>query len=154
MEKHLQKLLIIGPKFVFSVLAWLPKWPKNRNPEPTKSPLMQDWLFRLGLVIVSLQCSYNAIQVKSLDKISFKPSWWLFLTYVDPRCWPRWDQRKWVHAPTYLLLPLGKQGSKWGDFHLAMGLFNHEKGAIWQSHLAAQKEGVVTAIIFSNHKTS
>ena len=34
------------------------------------------------------------------------------------------------------------------------GVFNHEKGAIWQSHLAAQKEGVVTAIIFSNHKTS
>ena len=33
------------------------------------------------------------------------------------------------------------------------GVFNHEKGAIWQSHLAAQKEGVVTAIIFSNHKT-
>ena len=34
------------------------------------------------------------------------------------------------------------------------GVFNHEKGTIWQSHLAAQKEGVVTAIIFSNHKTS
>ena len=34
------------------------------------------------------------------------------------------------------------------------GVFNHEKGAIWQSHWAAQKEGVVTAIIFSNHKTS
>ena len=34
------------------------------------------------------------------------------------------------------------------------GVFNNEKGAIWQSHLAAQKEGVVTAIIFSNHKTS
>ena len=34
------------------------------------------------------------------------------------------------------------------------GVFNHEKGAICQSHLAAQKEGVVTAIIFSNHKTS
>ena len=33
------------------------------------------------------------------------------------------------------------------------GVFNHEKGAIWQSHLAAQKEGVVTTIIFSNHKT-
>ena len=32
-------------------------------------------------------------------------------------------------------------------------LFNHEKGAIWQSHLAAQKEGVVATIIFSNHKT-
>ena len=25
------------------------------------------------------------------------------------------------HAPTYLLLPLGKRGSKWGDFHWAMG---------------------------------
>ena len=59
-----------------------------------------------------------------------------------------------VMAPTYLLNPLGKRGSKWGDFHWAMGVFNHEKGAIWQSHLAAQKEGVVTAIIFSNHKTS
>ena len=33
------------------------------------------------------------------------------------------------------------------------GVFNHEKGTIWQSHLAAQKEEVVTAIIFSNHKT-
>ena len=34
------------------------------------------------------------------------------------------------------------------------GVFNHKKGAIWQSHLSAQKEGVVTAIVFSNHKTS
>ena len=34
------------------------------------------------------------------------------------------------------------------------GVFNHEKGAIGQSHLEAQKEGAVTAIIFSNHKTS
>ena len=33
------------------------------------------------------------------------------------------------------------------------GMFNHEKGAILQSHLAAQKEGVVPTIIFSNHKT-
>ena len=33
-------------------------------------------------------------------------------------------------------------------------VFNYERGAICQSHLAAQKEGVVTAIIFSNHKTS
>ena len=56
-------------------------------------------------------------------------------------------------APTYLLLPLGKWGSKWGDFHGQWGVFNHEKGAIWQSHLAAQKEGVVSTIIFSNHKT-
>ena len=54
-------------------------------------------------------------------------------------------------APTYLLLPFGKRGS------ISIGqwdVFNHEKGAIWQSHLAAQKEGVVTAIIFSNHETS
>ena len=58
-------------------------------------------------------------------------------------------------APAYLLLPLGKWGLKWGDFHWAIngGVFNHEKGAIWQSHLVAQKEGVVTTIIFSNHKT-
>ena len=33
------------------------------------------------------------------------------------------------------------------------GVFNHEKGAIWQSYFAVQKEGVVTTIIFSNHKT-
>ena len=33
------------------------------------------------------------------------------------------------------------------------GMFHHEKGAIWQSHLAAQKEGVVTTIFYSNHKT-
>ena len=26
-----------------------------------------------------------------------------------------------VMAPTYLLLPLGKWGSKWGHFHWAMG---------------------------------
>ena len=42
----------------------------------------------------------------------------------------------------------------WVIFIGQWGVFNHEKGAIWQSHLAAQKEGVVTAIIFSNHKTS
>ena len=53
--------------------------------------------------------------------------------------------------------PIAQMGLKMGWFQLGNGvclLFNHEKGAIWQSHLAAQKEGVVTAIIFSNHKTS
>ena len=30
-------------------------------------------------------------------------------------------QRVSDNAPTYLLLPLGKWGSKWGDFHWAMG---------------------------------
>ena len=33
----------------FSVLAWLPKWPKNRNPEPPKAPWCKishlDWRF-------------------------------------------------------------------------------------------------------------
>ena len=33
------------------------------------------------------------------------------------------------------------------------GVFNHEKGAISQSHLATQIEGVVTSIIFPDHKT-
>ena len=33
------------------------------------------------------------------------------------------------------------------------GVFNHENGAIWQSHLAAQKEGVATTITLSIHKT-
>ena len=47
-------------------------------------------------------------------------------------------------APTYLLLPLDKWGSKRGDSIGQWGMFNHEKGAIWQSHLAAQKEGFVT----------
>ena len=35
-----------------------------------------------------------------------------------------------ILAPMYLLLPLRKWGSKWGDFHWAMSVFNHEKGAI------------------------
>ena len=26
-----------------------------------------------------------------------------------------------TYAPTYLILPLGKRGLKWGDFHWAMG---------------------------------
>ena len=33
------------------------------------------------------------------------------------------------------------------------GVFSHEKGAILQPNLAAQKGGVVTTIIFSNNKT-
>ena len=37
-KKHPQKLLIIGPNFFFSVLAQLPKRPKNRNPVPPKAP--------------------------------------------------------------------------------------------------------------------
>ena len=37
-KNHPQKLLIIGPDPFFSVLAWLPKWPKNINPLPPKAP--------------------------------------------------------------------------------------------------------------------
>ena len=45
-------------------------------------------------------------------------------------------------------------GLKIGWFPLGNGVFfNHEKGAIWQSYSAAQKEGVVTTIIFSKQKT-
>ena len=31
-------------------------------------------------------------------------------------------------------------------------MFSHEKGVIFEPNLAAQKVGVVTTIIFSNHK--
>ena len=62
-------------------------------------------------------------------------------------------ERELVYAPTYVLLPLVKWGWN-GVISIGQwGIFNHEKGAIWQSHLAAQKEGVVNTIIFSNHKT-
>ena len=37
MKNLSQKLLIISPQN-FSVLAWLPKQPKNRNPVPPKAP--------------------------------------------------------------------------------------------------------------------
>jgi hypothetical protein len=58
-------------------------------------------------------------------------------------------------APTYLLLVSHwANGARNGVISIGQwDVFNHKKGAIWQSHLAAQKEGVVTTIIFSNHKT-
>ena len=59
-----------------------------------------------------------------------------------------------MKAPTYLLLPSGNRAQNGVISIVQWGVFNHEKGAIWQSHLAAQKEGVVTGIIFYNHKTS
>ena len=47
-----------------------------------------------------------------------------FFTYVTKTCanlttYSRKPEN--YNAPTYLLLPLGKWGSKWGDFHWAMG---------------------------------
>ena len=43
---------------------------------------------------------------------------WIFL-YLNPLRFTSHLRNK---APTYLLLPLGKWGSKWGDFHWAMGV--------------------------------
>ena len=37
------------PTFFFSILAWLPKRPKKQKSRTPKSPLMQDWVFRLGI---------------------------------------------------------------------------------------------------------
>ena len=58
-----------------------------------------------------------------------------------------------THCPNVSATPIGQIGLEMGWFPLDNEVRNHEKGAIWQSHLAAQKEGVDTAIIFSNHKT-
>ena len=50
MKKPPSKVAHNRPRPFFSVLARLPKRPKNRNPVHTaKSPLMQDWVFRLGM---------------------------------------------------------------------------------------------------------
>ena len=51
----------------------------------------------------------------------------LLTTYLPP-CWHLWWnfftitlENLYNFAPMYLLLPLAKRGSKWGDFHWAMG---------------------------------
>ena len=49
-------------------------------------------------------------------------------------CYSHWEKGAWNGA-----ISIGQRG-----------VFIYEKSAIWQSHLAAQKEGVVTAIIFSH----
>ena len=52
------------------------------------------------------------------------------------------------------IAPIGQMGLELRWFPLGNGgVFNHDKDAIWQSHLTAEKEGVVNTIIFSNHKT-
>ena len=60
-----------------------------------------------------------------------------------------------AYCPNVSATPIGAMGLKMGWFPVDNGVcLIMKKGAIWQSHLAAQKEGVVTDIIFSNHKTS
>ena len=48
-----QKLLIIGPTPFFSILARLPKRPEKQKSRTPKSPLLQDWVFRLGVPSIS-----------------------------------------------------------------------------------------------------
>ena len=50
-RKHEKNALIISQDFFFSVPAWLPKRPKKQKSHTTKSPLMQDWVFRLGSIL-------------------------------------------------------------------------------------------------------
>ena len=38
MKKPPSKVAHNRPRFLFSLLAWLPKRPKNRNPVPPKAP--------------------------------------------------------------------------------------------------------------------
>ena len=51
MKKTPSKVAHNWPPTFFYVLARLPKRPKNRNPVPPKAPLMQDWVFRLGVLL-------------------------------------------------------------------------------------------------------
>ena len=102
------------------------------------------------LIITSVMIFINLFFSFVLPSNSFCQTWNLLATLIiqigKKNVRKMSTSAKRVSAPMYLLLPLGKWGSKWG-------VFNHEKGAIWQSHLATQKEGVVTTIIFSNHKS-
>ena len=48
-KKHPQKLLIIGPQLFFYVLASpAAQMAHKQKSRTTKSPLIQDWVFRLG----------------------------------------------------------------------------------------------------------
>ena len=62
--------------------------------------------------------------------------------------------KRWFRSYTSIYYSQWANGAQNGVISIGQwSVFNHQKGAIWQSHLAAQKEGVLTAIIFSNHKT-
>ena len=70
---------------------------------------------------------------------------------MDENYFLRWSLN--MTRPQRICYSLRANGARNGVISIGQwGVFNHEKGVIWQSHLAAQKEGVVTTIIFSNHK--
>ena len=52
-KKRPQKLLIIGPDLFFSTGLAAQTAQKQKSFHTTKSPLMQDWIFRLGLLCIS-----------------------------------------------------------------------------------------------------
>jgi len=55
MKKHHSKLLIIGLQFLFSLLAQLPKRPKNRNPVTPKVPKCRTGYLDWGYCNVSAE---------------------------------------------------------------------------------------------------
>ena len=55
-------------------------------------------------------------------------------------------------GPMYLLLTLGKWGSKWGDFHWAMGCVYSWKRCHLTVQFGSSKRGSCYTIICSNHK--
>ena len=59
-----------------------------------------------------------------------------------------------TQGPNVSATPIGQMGLKTGWFPLGNGVcLIIKKAPSWQSQLAAQKERVVTTIIFSDHKT-
>jgi hypothetical protein len=79
----------------------------------------------------------------SPELIIYSPTWRCVRnTWITQQCPKQICYSHWANGARNGVISIGQ----WG-------VFNNKKGAIWQSHLAAQKEGVVTTIIFSNHKT-
>ena len=70
------------------------------------SPL---WIKLWGCKLIYQSLKYFSIEERGLVH---SVSWLCYKTSFD---------LQWGKAPTYLLLPSGKRGSKWGDFYWAMG---------------------------------
>ena len=66
----------------------------------------------------SLFCPGIALFIHGVNQVIF------FFMRFSVILEPKLKKKLLIHshsAPTYLLLPLGKWGSKWGNFHLVMG---------------------------------
>ena len=80
-EKLPSKVAHNRPPTFFSVLAWLPKRPKNRNPVPPKAPLCRtgylDWdAYKTTMVTKSSNFDANLLQVTDfLPGLFFTQSW-------------------------------------------------------------------------------